>query len=90
GPAKAQIMSRKNDPANGNFYDLCFSKRPAIELYDCLKDPDQVNNLAGDPDYAEIVAALRGQLENYLTNTGDPRFTNSPVKFDEYTYHGRY
>ena len=90
GPAKAQIMSMKNDPANGNFYDLCFSKRPAIELYDCLKDPDQVNNLAGDPDYAEIVAALRGQLENYLTNTGDPRFTNSPVKFDEYTYHGRY
>lgn len=90
GPTKSVIMSCKDNPKLGRFYDLCFSKRAAIELYDCKKDPDQVNNLAGDPKYAGTVEKMRKQLVAYLKKTEDPRFTGKPVKFDEYPYRTSY
>lgn len=33
---------------------LAFDRRPNEELYDLRKDPDQMNNLAGDPAYRKI------------------------------------
>ena len=89
-PTKTFIKGCKNDPKLGRFYDLCFAKRPAIELYDCRNDPDQVKNLAGDPKYAAIAKKLRKQLIAYLKKTDDPRFTAKPVKFDEYPYRSGY
>jgi hypothetical protein len=68
-----------------------YKKNPSgIELYDCQKDPDQVNNLANDRRYAPTVGKLRKQLVAYLKKTGDPRFTDEPVKFDEYPYRAGY
>jgi len=90
GPTKSVIMSCKDAPKLVRFYDLCFSKRPAIELYDCQKDPDQINNLAGDPRYASTVEKMRKKLAAYLKKTEDPRFTDKPVKFDEYPYRTAY
>jgi arylsulfatase A-like enzyme len=89
-PSKSFIMSCKDDPKLGGFYDLCYSKRPAIELYDCERDPDQVKDLAGDPRYAGTVKKMRKQLVAYLKKTEDPRFTGQPVKFDEYPYRAGY
>lgn len=89
GPTKAVIMKMKNDPQNKVYYDLCFAKRGAIELYDCQKDPDQVNNLANDPQHSKTVNRLRAQLIEYLESTGDPRFSDKPVKFDEYLYRNK-
>ena len=89
-PTKSVIKTCKDDPKLGKFYNLCFAKRPAVELYDCQNDPDQVNNLAGDSRYAGTVKKLRKQLVKYLEKTEDPRFTAKPVKFDEYPYLGRY
>ena len=86
GPTKQFIMK---DPQS-RYYDLCFAKRPEVELYDCEKDPDQVNNLAGKPEYKQTVARLRRQLEEHLERTEDPRFTEQPVRFDEYPYRAGY
>ena len=86
GPTKFTIMKMQHDPENKKFYDLCFARRDAVELYDCGQDPDQVNNLAGQPAYADTVHALRTRLIEYLRKTGDPRFTDKPVRFDEYPY----
>jgi N-sulfoglucosamine sulfohydrolase len=82
GPTKSVIMSMKNDDA----YRLCFAKRPAVELYDCKKDPDQIVNLAKDPAHAATVEMLQNQLIEYLVKTQDPRFTDLPVRFEEYPY----
>ncbi len=86
GPTKSVIMKMKDDPQNGKFYDLCFAKRGAVELYDCEKDTDHVDNLAADPKHAGTIDKLRSQLVEYLEATGDPRFTGKPVKFAEYPY----
>ena len=61
-----------------------------MELYDCQADPDQLHNLADDPEHADTVESLRAQLTAYLVDTGDPRFTDGPVLFDEYPYRAAY
>jgi len=90
GPTKSVIKKSKDDPKLARFHDVCFGKRPAVELYDCQKDPDQVNNLADDPVYAGTVRKLREKLLSYLKQTEDPRFTDKPVRFEEYPYHAGY
>ena len=62
--------------------------RPEEELYDCLKDPFQLNNLAYNEDYAEIKKGLSEKLIDNLKKTGDPRIMGEADQFDEYPYYG--
>lgn len=54
-------------------HDWCFAKRPLEELYDISKDPDQLVNVAGLPEYEKVRNRLWSDLETYLKETGDPR-----------------
>ncbi|MFZ2239275.1 MAG: sulfatase [Gordonia amarae] len=45
--------------------------RAQRELYDLRFDPHERNNLAGDPDYADIEAELAGRLAQWRSRTGD-------------------
>jgi N-sulfoglucosamine sulfohydrolase len=90
GPSKSFLVDNREDPEVAKYYKLCFAQRPAVELYDCRADPDQVNNLAAKPKYAKTIDTLRKQLTDYLIATADPRFTDVPVKFAEYSYQGGY
>ena len=76
------------DDHHRKLYDLAFGKRPAEELYDCQKDPEQLLNLAQDPNYAEIRKKLSAQLMEQLLATGDPRATGAGDEFDEVPYLG--
>ena len=62
----------------------CFvAPRPAEELYDALDDPHSLRNLAGDPAYANRLAALRAVLEAWKKETGDSvSETRRPDGFD--------
>jgi N-sulfoglucosamine sulfohydrolase len=84
GPTKSVIMGLKDDAQMGKFYDWCFSKRPALELYNCANDPFQLTNLADRFEYAKVLDTLKKQLISYLKTTDDPRFTNGEVLFDTY------
>ena len=55
------------------FYIRAFGRRPAEELYDMEKDPDQLINLAYLPEYADIKKTLKKKMNIYLQKTGDPR-----------------
>ncbi|MFG0253344.1 MAG: heparan N-sulfatase, partial [Phycisphaerales bacterium JB038] len=46
--------------------------RPEYELFDLEADPLEARNLAADPDYAEILAALQAKLESFQRRTADP------------------
>lgn len=48
-----------------------YRHRPAEELYDCEADPWNRSNLAADPDHAEVLAALRAQLDGWMKDQGD-------------------
>ena len=45
--------------------------RPEEELYDTVSDPHEINNLAGDPAYDEVLLAMRTALDTWMVETGD-------------------
>ncbi|MBL4835937.1 MAG: sulfatase [Kordiimonadaceae bacterium] len=49
-----------------------FSKRPEYELYDLDADPNEITNLADNPDYAAVLEQLKGQLHTFMKDTKDP------------------
>lgn len=57
-PAAAEIVRR-------------YQHRPAEELYDVTTDRLEWNNLADDPEFAEIKARLKKQLSGWMQSQGD-------------------
>lgn len=51
-----------------------YGDRPTAEeaLYDLLFDPQERNNLAGDPAHADILKQMRKRLDRWLLETADP------------------
>ena len=52
--------------------------RPTEELYDLEKDPFEINNLAGDPEFKEELAGLRSRLYQWMAETNDPALIPEP------------
>jgi uncharacterized sulfatase len=57
--------------------DLLVGRHPAEELYDIVKDPDCLHNLAAAPEHAAARARLAAQLDEELKRTRDPRLYGS-------------
>jgi len=72
-PTKTFMLAEATRRKYPRQYELCFGKRPAEELYDVRRDPDQVHNLAADAAHADVKRKLSARLEAYLRETGDPR-----------------
>jgi N-sulfoglucosamine sulfohydrolase len=51
--------------------DVFLAPRPAEELYFTRSDPDQLRNLAADPDSASIRSRLANLLDQWIEETGD-------------------
>lgn len=45
--------------------------KPREELYDVNADPHEINNLAADPQHAEILQSLSTRLDEWIATTGD-------------------
>jgi uncharacterized sulfatase len=82
GPAKAWMIAHRNDPKWKWHYDYAFGKRPAEELYDLRKDPQQVKNVAADPAYAQARKRMSERLMSELRKARDPRAGNEVEKFE--------
>ena len=87
-PTKRYIIEHKNDPDLKKYYELCSGKRPADELYDLSKDPHQLTNVTGNPEYKEVLQRLKDQLMRELRETEDPRALGKGDSFDNYPYFG--
>lgn len=84
GTPNAFIIRNRNDPKYREFFQLAVGKRPAEELYDIQKDPGCLNNLAGAPEYSDVLSDLRSRLGSYLMRTEDPRVTGNGEVFQSY------
>ncbi len=47
-------------------------KRPVVQLFDLKTDPHERNDLAGSPEYANIVTDLSNRLWTWMEEVGDP------------------
>ena len=88
-PTKSQILKLAQQ-GDSTHYRMAFMKRPEYELYHIEKDPYQLNNLAEDPQYQEILDALRRDLKEYLNQTNDPRMKGKGSVFVEAPYYGTF
>lgn len=92
GPSKSLLLDAKADGADGamaTFFDLATSKRPAEELYDRRRDPDQLTNVAGRPHYGAAQERLRKALAGWMRETADPRATTDDDRWDRFPYYGQ-
>ena len=81
GPTKAWIVYKEPDSTD---YALCFGKRPGEELYDISKDPECLNNLAANPEYAALKQRMKKELFEELEKQKDPRTLGNGAIFDHY------
>ncbi len=83
-PTKAWLSEHRKDAGMEKFIEFAWGKRPAEELYDLGKDPQQTNNLVLDPAHADTLAKLRRQLMDELRSKNDPRLDGDA--FDKSPY----
>lgn len=88
GPTKRFILAHRDDPKYARYFQMCFAKRPAEELYDLRKDPHQIHNVAGSSEYAAVQKKLRERLQEWMKRTGDPRAMSDDDRWDRYPYFG--
>lgn len=51
-----------------------FREKPVEELYDVINDPDNIHNLADDPQYKNVLLSLREKLHERLLSQTDAGF----------------
>lgn len=82
GPAKAWLVTHRNDPEWRRHFNWAYGKRPREELYDLKSDPQQLTNVAAEPRYAATRAQLETRLMGELQRTGDPRLVDNGKFFE--------
>jgi hypothetical protein len=70
---KQLILDHRDEAAMKRYFDINFAKRPAEELYDLRRDPDQIKNLATDLALAATKAKLAARVDAWMQETKDPR-----------------
>ena len=82
-PTKDAALRMKLTSEN---YRVLFAKRPQEELFDIEADPESMNNLASNADFAEVRKRMNALLFAELKVQGDPRAMSgaNPNIFEEY------
>ncbi len=57
-------------------------EQPFTQLYDLIFDPNEINNLAGNPEYADIEKDLKDRLQLWMEKTED-KLLDGPVPLIE-------
>jgi N-sulfoglucosamine sulfohydrolase len=81
GPTKKAVEATGE---SSRYWQLCFGKRPADELYNLKTDANCVQNLAGDSAQQQRLEAMRDKLFARLRQQGDPRMEGKGDVFDNY------
>ena len=79
-PTKQLLRLHRERLDINRFAKLAFDRRPAEELYDLHKDPQQLNNVAGRHSYSAELQRYRRKLNAELIKSSDPR-----VKITDYS-----
>lgn len=56
---------------------------------DLARDPEQVENVAGLAPYRDALRRLRGELDAWLRETGDPRMAGDDDRWDRFPFYGQ-
>ncbi|MGJ8695383.1 MAG: sulfatase family protein [Verrucomicrobiaceae bacterium] len=67
------VMRRQKKEGALSAYEMIFfaDEKPEEELYDLENDPDELNNLAGDPEYAAVLREMRMKELQWISKNRD-------------------
>lgn len=89
GPMMTELRKLSGDnelsPEAAQYFTQC---KPLEELFDVENDPHQVNNLANDPDYADVKDRLWQAHLNWMREILDLGFISEPELFNIDQQHG--
>lgn len=85
-PTKSYVLQQRRGGGDDTFWNLCFGRRPAEELYNIRTDPDCLVNLASSEEHRELKQRLKQRMEAELKSQGDPRMFGRGHIFDAYPY----
>ena len=81
---ESYLFRERTKPEVARYFHLAVDKRPQDELYDIVKDPACLKNLASEKASEPVLTAMRTKLRNYLTATQDPRMGTNGEIFESY------
>lgn len=82
GPTKTEVLRTRLIPEQKHFWDLCFGKRPADEMYDLRLDPDCTSNIASSMPNTPLKKLLFDELKKQE----DPRILGNAKIFEDAPY----
>ena len=86
-PSQTYLVDHRADPDIKSLFEKAMAKRPGEELYDVIDDPACLNNLAGNQVYVKDQERLSRVLDEYLLQTGDPRYLSGSEEWDHFPYY---
>lgn len=89
GFSKKFLIDNRNNEQYSKQVNWSLEKRPAEELYDLRKDPEALENVAGNKKYLKVKKQLQAQVTVWRKQTGDPALNSSNNIFDSYPYQDR-
>ncbi len=88
-PTKSFIIENWQNEKVRPFFDRAHAKRPEFELYDIKEDPENLHNLAGNPEFETIEQELKQALIKELKLSKDPRVVGPDKEiFDSFKRYG--
>lgn len=86
-PTKTNILEENRKSPNGMFWKLSFGKRTQHEeLYNIVKDPECLFNIASSAHLLEKKKKIRSFMEAKLRKENDPRMFGNGAIFDSYGF----
>jgi len=76
----------KEDPRAARLVER-YQQRPPLEFYDLKNDPLQLNNLAEEEEYEDLIAEMEKKLQVWMDNQGD---RGAETEDEAYTRHHQY
>ncbi|MEL6255241.1 MAG: sulfatase [Bacteroidota bacterium] len=71
-PTMAELLRLKDEGELNETQSLWFrDKKEPEELYDCINDPHELNNLAASPEYKEKLEELSKEMDRWLEEISD-------------------
>jgi uncharacterized sulfatase len=86
-PTMNYMMNHKDDSSVRSLFIIATDKRPYEELFDIVKDPFCLNNLADQDIYSTEKMRLSEVLDTYLHETEDPRAVSGQSIWDDFPYY---
>ena len=62
----------------GDYKLIMYPRAKVVRLYNMVKDPEEMNDLAKNPEYASVVARLKADFKVLQKEMGDPLDVDNP------------